>query len=59
MNSNQRNDGAGENAVRTKARITCFHEEILPEGVEILRKQRMVEKHSLSRLRVGYLRSEF
>lgn len=59
MNLHQRNDGVGENSVRTKAGITYFHEEILPEGVEILRKQRMVEKHSLSRLRVGYLRSEF
>ena len=44
MNLHQRNDGAGENSVRTKARITYFHEEILPEAVEILIKQRMVEK---------------
>lgn len=43
MNLHQRNDGAGENSVRTKARMIYFHEEILPEGTKILRKQRMAE----------------
>lgn len=58
MNLHQRNDGAGENSVRTKARMIYFHEEILPEGTKILRKQRMAENLP-EYLRVGHLRSEF
>ena len=46
MTLHQRNEEAGENSVRIKARIPYFHEEILPEGAEILRKQRIVDNHS-------------
>lgn len=49
------NDEAGRNSVRSKARITQFHEEIL-EGVEMLRKQTVADQRCLSHLEVGHLR---
>ena len=59
VKSHENNDRTGKNLVRSKATITQFCEEILPEGVEILRKQRMAKQPCLSHLGAGYLRLGF